>query len=97
MPNNWYDYENKKWANIVTKGTDASGNELISYWTYVPRYEYNEDEELYERNSMAKVKFIPTSKTTADYGYVIPESFTFAGKQLAGYWMSKYEVQGPID
>ncbi len=97
MPNNWYDYENKKWANIVTKGTDASGNELISYWTYVPRYEYNEDEELYEKYNIAKVKFIPTSKTTADYGYVIPESFTFAGKQLAGYWMSKYEVQGTID
>lgn len=96
MPEKWYDYENKKWANIVTKGTDASGNELITYWTYIPRYEYYA-EGVYNESKISEVKFISTSQTTADAGFIIPESFTFVGKQLAGYWMSKYELQGTTD
>ena len=97
MPENWYDYENKKWANVVTKGQDASGNELISYWTYIPKYEYDADSLYSTVTGKAKVKFIPQMQTKADNGYQIPESFTFAGKQLAGFWVSKYEVQGSID
>lgn len=96
MPENWYNYYNKRWANIVTKGTDASGNELISYWTYIPRYEYDID-GIYNDNRIADVKFIKQDKVEADYGYIIPESFTFNGVPLAGYWVSKYEVQGTID
>ena len=96
IPENWYNYYKKKWANIVTKGTDANGNELISYWTYIPRYEYDA-EGIYNSNKIADVKFIPKSQTTADYGYTIPESFTFNGVALDGYWVSKYEVQGTID
>ena len=96
MPKDWYNYYNKKWANIVTKGTDASGNELISYWTYVPRYEYDID-GVYNNNKIAEIKFISKDQTKADYGYTIPESFTFEGQQLSGYWVSKYELQGTID
>ena len=96
MPSNWYNYYNKRWANVVTKGKDASGNELISYWTYVPRYEYDAD-GVYNNNKIAEIKFISKDQTEADYGYTIPESFTFEGKQLSGFWVSKYEVQGTID
>ena len=45
----------------------------------------------------ANIKFIPSTQTEADSGYEIPESFTFGGQDLAGYWVSKYEVQGTID
>ena len=97
MPENWYDYENKRWANIVTKGTDASGNELISYWTYIPKYEYDLDDLYPTISGKPVVKFIPKTQMTADKGFVIPESFKFAGKDLSGYWVSKYEIQGTID
>ena len=97
MPENWYDYENKKWANLVTKGTDASGNEQISYWTYIPRYEYNVDDIYSKVTNKAKIRFIPKTQTTADTDFLIPESFKFNGQDLAGYWVSKYEVQGTID
>ncbi len=96
MPKDWYNYVDKKWANIVTKGTDANGNELITYWTYIPRYEYDTS-SAFSANNMSEVKFIPETQTTADSGYTIPESFIFAEKQLAGFWVSKYEVQGTID
>lgn len=96
MPEKWYDYENKKWANIVTKGTDENGNELATYWTYIPRYEYDV-EGAYNDAKISETRFIPTTQTTADSGFVIPESFTFNGQQLAGFWVSKYEVQGTID
>ena len=97
IPDKWYDYENKKWANLVTKGTDASGNELTSYWTYIPRYECNVDDLYSTVTGKSKVKFIPKTQTTADAGFIIPESFKFNGQDLAGYWVSKYEVQGTID
>lgn len=96
MPNGWYNYDNKKWANVVTKGKDASGNELISYWTYIPRYEYDIS-SVRSAIQQADVKFIRDTQTEADYGYEIPESFTFGGKNLSGYWVSKYEIQGTID
>ena len=96
MPENWYNYDQKIWANIVTKGQDKDGKELITYWTYIPRYEYDA-EGAYNIINFAGIKFIPSTQTEADSGYEIPESFTFGGQNLNGYWVSKYEVQGTID
>ena len=96
MPENWYNYDQKIWANIVTKGQDKDGKELITYWTYIPRSEYDA-EGAYNIINFAGIKFIPSTQTEADSGYEIPESFTFGGQNLNGYWVSKYEVQGTID
>ena len=96
IPKNWYNYVDKKWANIVTKGKDANGNELVTYWTYIPRYEYDIS-GVFSIKNMSEVKFISENQINADSGFIIPESFTFNGKQLAGFWVSKYEVQGTID
>lgn len=82
-PANWYNYAEKRWANIVTKAHDK-----IAYWVWVPRYEY----KVYDTAQYVDIKFIPTTQTIADGGYEIPESFTFGGQDLAGFWMSKYEV-----
>ena len=84
-PSNWYNYENREWANVVTTG--ASGD-VEAYWVWIPRYEY----KLYSQTQKVTVKYIDKKTTTADAGYEIPESFTFGGKQLAGYWISKYEL-----
>ena len=84
MPQGWYDYANKKWANIVTEN---NGNK--TYWTYIPRYEYG----MWQYIQMTEIRFIPSTKISPDSGYKIPESFTFGGKDLKGYWVSKYRVQ----
>lgn len=87
IPDGWYDYDNKIWANIKTVN-----NGLTTYWTYIPRYEYN----IYAID-VIDIQFIPYTQTTPDPFYTIPESFKFGGKNLKGYWLSKYEVQGTID
>ena len=84
-PSNWYDYSKKEWANIVTTG--ASGD-VETYWVWIPRYEY----KLYSSTQEATIKYINKNTTKPDAGYEIPESFEFGGKQLAGYWISKYEL-----
>ncbi len=90
MPNNWYDYENKKWANIVTQN-----NNLITYWTYIPRYEYSAL-SVYKEKNTASIRFIPKTTIQPSDGYKIPECFKFGTEELAGYWITKYEIQGTI-
>ena len=95
MPSNWYDYSDRKWANIVTT---ANGTE--SYFVWIPRYEYRiledrENESL--DNKRIDVNFITTEITNdnCSAGYKVPEAFTWGDngeKQLTGYWMSKYQL-----
>ena len=80
-PENWYDYSDSRWANIVTRN-----DELETYYTWIPRYEFKLDYTAERSN----VNFIEgTSKQTTD-GYQIPEAFTFNGQELTGYWAMKY-------
>ncbi len=83
----WYDYSKKRWANIKTVSTDGN---LTAYWTYIPRYEY----KALNTQQETEINYIDTETTTPSEGYKIPESFTFGGKNLAGIWMSKYELSG---
>ena len=93
-PQDWYDYTNKKWANIV-----VTGNGKVAYFVWIPRYEYrlmNPDKTASEQ--YADVVFIPVTQITPDNGYIISEAFIWSDtesdtapeKQLSGYWMSKY-------
>ena len=95
MPSNWYDYSNRKWANIVTT---ANGTE--SYFVWIPRYEYrileDRDNESLE-NKRTEVNFITTDITNDNCttGYKVPEAFTWGDNgevQLKGYWMTKYQL-----
>ena len=80
-PENWYDYGDSRWVNIVTRN-----DELETYYTWIPRYEFKLDYTAERSN----VNFIEgTSKQTTD-GYQIPEAFTFNGQELTGYWAMKY-------
>lgn len=86
-PANWYDYSKKKWANIVTKA-----NGKIAYWVWVPRYEY----KINQSTKSIEINFISTDKVNNENSlYKVPEAFTFAGVELPGYWMSKYEISEP--
>ena len=49
--NNWYDYENQKWANAVTKDG--------SYWVWIPRYAYKIESGCYTNTAGAiSIKFL---------------------------------------
>ena len=91
-PEEWYDYSQSKWANIVTKGKDENGNDTLSYFVWIPRYQY----KLNTTNETADIKFISGTSTDVNTGYKIPEAFTWKQgeeqKELKGYWISKYEL-----
>ncbi len=91
-PENWYDYSNQKWANIVTKN-----NNTETYFVWIPRYEYkilNDRTNLSTANRRIDVTFISTDITNSNCsnGYKVPEAFTFDGKELPGYWITKYQL-----
>ena len=84
----WYNYAEQKWANIVVRN---EGNE--AYFVWIPRYEYH----AYGTQQVTDVYFISTKQDKANYGYTIPEAFTWqddAGNtiQLPGYWIGKYQL-----
>ena len=111
-PEGWYDYSKKKWANIMT-----NNNWLKTYWTYIPRYEYQMWQELKQTNirfispsttqyqmwqelKQTNIRFISPSTTqdNVEEGFKVPDSFTFGGQQIKGYWVSKYRIQdSPAD
>ncbi len=103
-PADWYDYKNKKWANIYVES-----NGISNYYVWIPRYAYKIANEYEEGNERTDIKFIDlynkyidpeTDKETsweelkAD-GYKIPEAFEFGDYgeiSISGYWISKYEL-----
>ena len=97
MPNNWYDYKNKKWANIVTEN---NGNK--TYWTYIPRFEYRlpvGPKWQYLNPTQEKtfdVKFLKSTDMPQN-GFKMSNAFEFNGQQLKGYWASKYRIQELTD
>ena len=93
---NWYDYENKLWANIKTT---ANGQE--AWWVWIPRYAYRLPEN---PNEDTEIMFIDTNDKPLDtekYGDTIPEDFTVHpafnqdtdadGNKLSGIWVAKYD------
>ncbi len=89
-PNDWYEYGESRWANIVTRN-----NGLETYYTWIPRYQFTLD----QTNQRSTVKFISGTSTQTDEGYQIPDAFWFDkngngmqddGEQLTGYWAMKY-------
>ena len=83
VPENWYDYADSKWANIVTRN-----NGLETYYTWIPRYEFKLD----QTSQRSNINFLEGTTKETSYGYQIPEAFTFDGKEIPGYWYMKYTV-----
>ena len=90
----WYDYKNRKWANIYIEN---NGQEI--YYVWIPRYCFKLDQE----TQRSDVKFInldnvhkdeqdnvTTWKELEEEGYQVPEAFTFNGQEIPGYWAMKY-------
>ncbi len=82
------DNNSSEWANAV-----VTIDGVESYFVWIPRYEYKIDSDTHTID----VKFIPTTQTTADEGYIIHPAFTnnvdMGGwtSELSGLWIGKYE------
>ena len=108
QPDNWYNYENGKWANIKTTNKVSDTETLEAYWVWIPRYEY-----IVPTSTTAteiQVRFIGTDKKegTEGYtkqtdgtikssdGYTIHPAFTNEGNggfgELDGIWVGKFEA-----
>ncbi|MDD3303566.1 MAG: hypothetical protein PHP54_01450 [Clostridia bacterium] len=88
----WYDYANKKWANIYTNN---NGNK--AYWVWIPRYAYKIDNPHTTTAEQINIKFLSgTSNVASDgssiEGYTVHPAFTFGETQLSGIWVAKYEA-----
>lgn len=95
-PNDWYNYSNRIWANIVVQSDDA-----VNYYTWIPRYEYKILSSLADwsnrdiSNARTEINFIHGIDNETTPGYKIPEAFTWGDNgeiQLTGYWISKYQL-----
>lgn len=95
VPGGWYDYNNKKWANVATVS-----NAHMSYLVWIPRYAYQ------IVNGKVDIKFINQNNVYIDEsgneysletlgGYIVPDAFSFDGQELAGIWVTKYEISDP--
>ena len=93
----WYDYNNNKWANAKTKDG--------SYWVWIPRFEYQITNEVTEINTAGTidVNFIQTSRTSpSDSNFYIHPAFRndssndYANggwdSEISGFWIAKYEM-----
>ena len=105
-PDNWYDYNNQKWANIYV---EAEGAEC--YYVWIPRYVYKLDQDtqrsdvkfvdVYNNYTDAQTGNVTTYKELVEQGYQLPEAFEFGDgnsdngllmTSLSGYWISKYQL-----
>ncbi len=93
---NWYDYNNKQWANIVCEN---NGKKIYLVW--IPRYEYKVQNFEGTNVGQIDIKFIPISQIVADDGYIIHPAFKVDLSviddegpitQLSGIWVSKFEA-----
>ena len=101
----WYDYENKEWANAKT----ADG----SMWVWIPRFAYSIPSAGYHKSTATEIsiEFMKgtssegateqqivnyDSSTTSNYtqfpnGYVIHPAFSY-GETVSGLWVAKFEA-----
>ncbi|MBR6689494.1 MAG: hypothetical protein IKL68_05710 [Clostridia bacterium] len=99
VPDGWYDYSNKKWANIVVVNESIGAT---TYFVWIPKYEYRVmgAESSYASDEKVDIAFIPTTRLEATPGYILHSAFDVNMgtdenpdiKHLPGFWMTKYEL-----
>ena len=104
--NEWYDYDNQKWANAVVLGdvtkqvgdtVAVDGTEAKMMLVWIPRYEYKIEGNFGKGGQIAnlpgeiEVNFIGKNKTTPTEGYHINDAFNFDGEKN-GFWVGKFEL-----
>jgi prepilin-type N-terminal cleavage/methylation domain-containing protein len=109
--NQWYDYAQQKWANVVTVtstnrlayqsasvGTPIAMSDINTMFVWIPRYKYliPVGSGSREIDIVFEQKDIPKSNGDAINSYYTHPSFTFGDKELNGIWVAKFETTGSI-
>ena len=91
--NSSYDYSKQEWANAEVITKDENNQDIVSYFVWIPRYEYKINTD----TKTIDVKFIKIGQE-ADEGYTIHPAFTSDvnnggwREELPGIWVGKYET-----
>ena len=88
----WYNYENGKWANVVTVdkekresymnspiGEKIDMEDINSMWVWIPRFNYENNEK------GININFVNKDEKAYD-------AFNFNGNSLDGFWITKFEA-----
>ncbi|MDD3341227.1 MAG: type II secretion system protein [Bacilli bacterium] len=108
----WYDYENKQWANAVLVSSDVRSTyqngdaipeeKILGYFVWIPRYKYklfNTDNQGVPEQQIEVVfesKGTTKSKGSTNGTYLTHPAFTFGSKEVDGIWVGKFETTGSI-
>ena len=89
--NEWYNYEEQKWANAVTVdsakreeymnspvGTKIDSDDINAYWVWIPRFSVSGDKD------NINITFVDSDKEAY-------AAFKFNNQELNGFWISKFE------
>jgi prepilin-type N-terminal cleavage/methylation domain-containing protein len=96
----WYDYENKKWANARTEDG--------SFWVWIPRYAYQIEDGFHTSDAgTINIKFLidktnttidgtsialtPTYSGSSQTNFVTHPAFKFGDDEISGIWVAKFE------
>ena len=97
----WYNYGNKKWANVVVllddtryKVGDSIPEEKIkAYYVWIPRYKY----KLFDNTTESSIDIVfendktTKSSSTTTGQYLTHPAFTYGNQELNGFWVGKFE------
>src|SRR5574344_1238717 len=106
----WYNYEEKKWANMVVVKADtrdgyksaAAGSsitlsDVLGYFVWIPRYKYAITAGTGSRLINVVFENKNTAKSTGTAvgtDYLTHPGFTFGTEELNGFWFAKFETTG---
>ena len=101
----WYDYENQKWANAVvlnsgstktvndTIEVDGTNKDITAMFVWIPRFEYKIISGTESVPTEVGIRFKSERTTRPSKDYTISPAFTFGeGNELSGVWVGKFEI-----
>ena len=91
-----------KTLTLPTSTSDIESSDVKAIFVWIPRYEYKIDGQYGMCGTDAKnpgaidIKFVDSSKTTADENYIMHPAFTFGEDELSGIWVGKFETSAEV-
>lgn len=106
---NWYNYEQKNWANAVvvksskvntynstTPGTTINSADILGYYVWIPRFRYKIPSSAAVQ--LFEIEFegkdTPRSLGSTSGEYLSHPAFSFGSTQISGFWIAKFETTG---
>ena len=98
---NWYNYDEKKWANAIlvtessranylnTNNVPVTQSDILAYYVWIPKYSY----KMNSSSGTSNESEISISWNYNESGYIPHPAFTFE-EGMTGFWVGKFETTG---